>query len=139
MAINPLSGSFQPPSQSPSGNSLPNKSTETERVSGTKQTVAIISSTIVSQEGQDIKSNTEKVNIAELNSRLEPISQNIQRGLRFQIDDITGNTVISVIDRDTDETIRQIPSEEMLNLSRRLKEMSEDVNSAVGILIQTNA
>lgn len=40
--------------------------------------------------------------------------------LKISIDDQSGKTVVKVVDGDTDEVIRQIPSEEMLSISRRL-------------------
>ena len=55
------------------------------------------------------------------------------------MDTDTGSTIIKVIDRKTDETIRQIPPEELLTLSKRLKELNEDMSKAQGILIQTEA
>jgi len=140
MAINPLSGNFQPPTQTGSGNSLPNGPTQTNgQKSESKQTVATVPAAVASQTGPTVENKPKKIDIAELNKQVEPISQNIQRGLRFQVDDITGDTVISVIDRQTDETIRQIPPEELLTLSRRLKEVSENIDSVRGILIQTDA
>ncbi|MGB5259966.1 MAG: flagellar protein FlaG [Gammaproteobacteria bacterium] len=47
-----------------------------------------------------------------LNTRL----QDMQRGLRFSVDDSSGRIVVKVIDLDTEEVIRQIPSEEMLTI-----------------------
>ena len=52
--------------------------------------------------------------VAELNTNL----QEMQRGLRFSVDDSSGRIVVKVIDLDTDEVIRQIPSEEMLTIMR---------------------
>lgn len=48
--------------------------------------------------------------------------QNTQRDLRFSYDDTTGNTVVRVLDRQTEEVIRQIPDEVFLRLARSLKE-----------------
>ena len=132
MAINPLSGNFQPPSQNASGKALPNSAeNESVRPVEVKQSSTRVVETKAAQ--------AEKPSFDEVASQLQPISQNIQRGLRFQVDDATGDTVISVIDRQTDETIRQIPPEELLNLSKRLKEVSEELDSVRGILIQTDA
>lgn len=49
------------------------------------------------------------------------IEQHLQRRLQFHVDAESGRTVITVIDRDTEEIIRQIPPEEMLALARRLE------------------
>jgi len=51
--------------------------------------------------------------------------QNVQRNLQFNIDDDSGHTIIKVIDSETEELIRQMPSEEVLAMSRHLREMEE--------------
>jgi flagellar protein FlaG len=43
--------------------------------------------------------------------------------LQFSIDEESGETVVKVVDTETDEVIRQIPSEEMLALARNLQRM----------------
>ncbi|MEE9494457.1 MAG: flagellar protein FlaG [Gammaproteobacteria bacterium] len=45
--------------------------------------------------------------------------QNLQRDLQFNIDKESGRVVVRVIDSETDELIRQIPSEEVLALAKR--------------------
>ncbi|HEB94124.1 MAG TPA: flagellar protein FlaG [Gammaproteobacteria bacterium] len=57
---------------------------------------------------------------------LNDFIQRQDRALQFEIDDITGDTVIKVMDSATDEVIRQIPSEELLALARRMMQMHED-------------
>ena len=48
-------------------------------------------------------------------------AQNINRGLKFSVDSELDKTVITVYDPTTEEVIRQIPSEEVLNFARALK------------------
>jgi len=48
--------------------------------------------------------------------------QQVHRQLQFSVDDDSGRIVITVIDGDTDEVIRQIPGEEALNYARKLIE-----------------
>jgi flagellar protein FlaG len=43
--------------------------------------------------------------------------------LRFTIDKETGKTVVRIIDSTTDEVIRQIPSEEVLAISKAIDRM----------------
>ena len=43
--------------------------------------------------------------------------------LQFNVDDSTGQTVVKVIDADTKEVIKQIPSEEMLALAKALDQL----------------
>lgn len=56
------------------------------------------------------------------------------RELDFYIDEPTGQTVITVRDRETDQVIRQIPSEEILAVAERINEMHE-----AGLLMQGKA
>jgi flagellar protein FlaG len=54
--------------------------------------------------------------------------QTNQRQLQFSVDSETNSTVVRVIDSETKELIRQIPSEELLSISRRLE-------AATGLLV----
>ncbi len=45
-----------------------------------------------------------------------------QRGLRFQVDHDMGMTIINVVDRQSEEVVRQIPAEEVVKLARFLRE-----------------
>ena len=61
-------------------------------------------------------------------SQLNDSLQNVQRNLEFSIDNDAGKIVINVKDKVTDEVVRQIPSEEVLELARNLHEASERLN-----------
>jgi len=50
-------------------------------------------------------------------SKLNDYVQNLQHNLSFSVSDDTGRTVIKVYDAETDELIRQIPSEETIKLA----------------------
>lgn len=66
---------------------------------------------------------TEKVTqekISEAVSNLNDYVQAIRRELKFSIDEDSGRTVITVVDSETKEVIRQIPPEEVLSLSQHL-------------------
>ena len=47
--------------------------------------------------------------------------QSIQRDLKFSVDESSGESVVQVIDRSTQEVVRQIPSDVALRLARNLK------------------
>lgn len=68
--------------------------------------------------------------------------QSVNRELRFRVDEALplGRAVISIIDSDTQETIREIPSKEALALAQRLQEerLSETVNVG-GLFISDQA
>ncbi len=57
-------------------------------------------------------------------SEVSDFVQNIQRNLLFTVDDDSGETVIKVTDMETDDVIRQIPSEEVLQLQQYIKDAS---------------
>ena len=76
----------------------------------------------------------------ELNSAVSNVIgyvQNISRELNFSIDQELGETVVTVVDVSTGDVIRQIPSEEMLALSRHLAETRE--KTAKGLLFSSDA
>lgn len=62
--------------------------------------------------------------VTKITEQLNEDVQSLRRGLNFSIDDTLGNIVIKVIDQETKEIIRQIPSEEMLNISRSIEEFN---------------
>lgn len=57
--------------------------------------------------------------VSELNRSVSVINSRVS----FSIDQGTNKVVIRVIDGDTNEVIRQIPPEEMLRVSARIKEL----------------
>lgn len=67
------------------------------------------------------RSATEKMErtVAALNDVFEQTNV----GLRFRVDDATGDTIVSVIDRDTGEVLRQMPPEQILRMRQRLQEL----------------
>ncbi|HHH47378.1 MAG TPA: flagellar protein FlaG [Gammaproteobacteria bacterium] len=64
--------------------------------------------------------------VRETVQNLNDFVQRQDRALQFEVDDVTGDTVIKVMDSATDEVIRQIPSEELLALARRMMQLHED-------------
>ena len=60
--------------------------------------------------------------------------QNNNRHLNFSVDEGSQKNVVKVTDSGTGEVIRQIPSEEVLRLSERLRDLQLDVGKAVGVL-----
>ncbi|VAW97470.1 hypothetical protein MNBD_GAMMA23-937 [hydrothermal vent metagenome] len=71
-------------------------------------------------------------------SQLQDYVQSIQRDMSFHIDDATGRVVVQVIDSNSQEVVRQIPSEEMLAIARHLADSIES-NEAKGFFIELKA
>ena len=52
--------------------------------------------------------------------QIEQYVQSVQRDLRFYVDEESGRSIVRVVDRTTQKTIRQIPSEEVVQMARNL-------------------
>lgn len=55
-------------------------------------------------------------------TKLNDYIQNVQRDLQFNVDDSSGRMVVKVVDRSTDEVVRQIPDELALKMARNLQQ-----------------
>lgn len=67
--------------------------------------------------------------------------QNISRELNFSVDEELNRSVVTVLDEETGEIIRQIPSEEMLELAKHIADAREsgDDQPSKGLLFQGDA
>ncbi len=64
--------------------------------------------------------------ISQAVNRINKIIQNIKRDLSFNLDEDSGRTVIRVVDSESGELIRQIPSDEVLAIVSHLRDVQED-------------
>jgi flagellar protein FlaG len=60
-------------------------------------------------------------------SKLNDYVQNVQRTLSFSVDKDTGVTVVKVIDTQTNELVRQIPTDQMLKLAADLDKQTANL------------
>ncbi|MCA3141251.1 MAG: flagellar protein FlaG [Rhodocyclaceae bacterium] len=65
-------------------------------------------------------------------SRAQEVLVGSASSLKFTVDDKTGTVVVRVVDTETDQLIRQIPSEEMLAIARNMEQMQ-------GLLVRREA
>ncbi|MEM7280092.1 MAG: flagellar protein FlaG [Pseudomonadota bacterium] len=82
---------------------------------------------VAPQSGKNLPPETKaveprEVDVEQLAERLNEFARSIKRELQFSVDDSSGRTVIKVLDPQTDEVIRQIPSEEILRLAARISD-----------------
>lgn len=82
----------------------------------------------VVQESREVRTQRVEQAVEKLNDYV----QSFQRDLRFSLDEDLGRTVVSVVDRNTQEVIRQIPNETALQLARNLKAMQLDMQVNAG-------
>lgn len=83
----------------------------TETISKEQQTLSITSAKVSDDQLKDI--------VKAVNDFVKPFNDT----LLFSIDKDTGTTVVKVVDTETEEVIKQIPSEEMLALSKALEQL----------------
>jgi len=81
------------------------------------------------EKGEDAKI----VNLSSVVAQINEQVQNVQRDLLFTIDEDSGKDVVTILDSKSKEVIKQIPSEEMLELARTLSEQlqGDDVTQVV--------
>jgi flagellar protein FlaG len=94
-------------------------------------------------------SSVSKEDVEAAVAQMKDFAQVMSRQLQFDVDDDSGKTVVRVLDKDSGDVIRQIPSEEVLALARHMKEMMEAESAKVagkgmrdqpvGLLMKTQA
>ncbi len=58
-----------------------------------------------------------------------------QRSLSFSVDELSGRSIIKVVDQTTDQLIRQIPSEDLLKVAQDIKRLQDEMGQSLGLLI----
>jgi flagellar protein FlaG len=106
----------------------PNPSTQGTPGGGTIDALAGASASGSSALSKPIDATQIDQALTEVREAIAPVAQN----LLFSIDDDTGRTIIKIIDRSTDEVIKQIPSEEILAIAKALDKLQ-------GLLIKQDA
>lgn len=87
------------------------------------------------QSNDDLLSSLKKKEERALDEKVTQLNdfvQNLKRDLHFSVHKETGRTVVAVIDAETDEIIRKIPSDEILRIAESLDNLS-------GLLINKRA
>jgi len=86
------------------------------------------------------ESEEKKVALGHAVEQLNSYVQSINRNLEFNIDTESGQTVVKVVDAETDELIRQIPDEEALEIAKQLdNNFSSDPKETELLLIRAKA
>ncbi|MDX1250734.1 MAG: flagellar protein FlaG [Gammaproteobacteria bacterium] len=121
----------------PTPSSFP-RTTDAPRVSAVSATAEGVpqQNATVSQAGasanRSVKNDARNEDITKAVSYLNDYIQSYRRDLQFSVDDDSGRIVVKVIDKETREVIRQIPSEEALQLAKRMEQSN-------GMLLQAQA
>lgn len=65
----------------------------------------------------------EKQQVTDAVEKLSKFVSNIRTEISFSVDDTSGTRVVKVIDKQSDEVLRQIPSEEAIQLAQALDKL----------------
>jgi len=72
--------------------------------------------------------------VEKLSEFVETVSN---RGLQISVDEDLSQVILKVVNKDNEETIRQIPTEEVMELMKRMRDISEEFfGDATGLLVE---
>ncbi|MCJ8321027.1 MAG: flagellar protein FlaG [Colwellia sp.] len=98
------------------------------------------------QSGQEIALNKSKeveskeveskeVDISEALNVISDFAQNSMKNVSFKNDNSSGKTVITVFDKETHEVISQFPSEKIIKMAEKIKDLQNELSDLSGLLI----
>ena len=96
------------------------------------QAVATVAATPIKPSGVVEASQPSREVVAKAAEQLQNFVQSMGRNLSFSVDEVSGYNVVRVVNPDTGELIRQLPSEELLKISRDFQRLNN-------VLVSQNA
>ncbi len=98
------------------------------------------------QSGQEIALNKSKeidskeieskeVDISEALNVISDFAKNSMKNVSFNNDNSSGKTVITVFDKETNEVISQFPSEKIIKMAEKIKDLQNELSDLSGLLI----
>ncbi len=123
-----------------SGNKVANKAAQDANATQGLSEKALLEEALKAEEAEKAKAKEEDV--SKFAEQLSKFNRGF--GLSFALEKDIKRTVVTVKDRDTEEVIRQIPSEEFVKLAKRMSENRVDVDDVSkedlkGILLDSEA
>lgn len=67
---------------------------------------------------------------------IESFVVNESKKISFSVTEDTAKTVIQIVDRDSNEVIRQIPTQEVLDMASRIQELVDEIGAKTGIFFE---
>lgn len=104
----------------PSENRVADQQAKAEEQQNTQN--ALSAQTIAQSKQSEEGSEKQRDKLEQAVTKLNDYIQSVQRDLQFNVDDDSGRMVVKVVDRKTNEVVRQIPDEVALNMARNLQQ-----------------
>ena len=95
-----------------------------QSVKSDAQVVAQVASTEIKSSGVNEAAQPTREVVAQAAAKLQEFVNSMGRNLNFSVDETTGYNVVRVVNPDTGELIRQLPSEELLKISRDFQRLN---------------
>ncbi len=87
---------------------------------------------------QEAESLDQSVNVADAMKTISEFINMPVRTVNFTQDDGSEKTVIKIFDSESNELIKQFPSEEILSIAQRIIDLQQDISQKTGILLDEN-
>lgn len=96
--------------------------TQTAKTSSSTAEVGDIKAQSKSVQEQESSQQVSKAQVENAVTKLNDFVQTVQRNLQFNLDDTSGKTIITVVDKETSEVVRQIPDDVAIKLAQDLQQ-----------------
>jgi len=87
---------------------------------------------------EEAESSEQSVNVSDAMKTISEFINMPVRTVNFTQDDGSEKTVIKIFDSESNELIKQFPSEEILSIAQRIIDLQQDISQKTGILLDEN-
>jgi flagellar protein FlaG len=88
------------------------------------EVVSQVASTVIKPSNVDASSQPTREVVAKAAADIQQFVQSMGRNLSFSVDETTGYNVVRVVNPNTGELVRQLPSEELLKIARDFQRLN---------------
>jgi flagellar protein FlaG len=88
------------------------------------EVVSQVASTVIKPSSVDASSQPTREVVAKAAADIQQFVQSMGRNLSFSVDETTGYNVVRVVNPNTGELVRQLPSEELLKIARDFQRLN---------------
>jgi flagellar protein FlaG len=88
------------------------------------EVVSQVASTVIKPSNVDATSQPSREVVAKAAADIQQFVQSMGRNLSFSVDETTGYNVVRVVNPNTGELVRQLPSEELLKIARDFQRLN---------------
>lgn len=122
MEARPINGPQQLSNQYP-GVAPPSAAKSNTLPEGFQQSMAMQAGNAAKNGPQTISAGADVETVKQATQSIEAFIKSVANGLVFDIDEDTGKNVVRLVDLETKEVIRQIPSQEVLEIAKTLDKL----------------